>query len=144
MRIELVDDKGKSIQSSRDLIELQQSQNASAVAASIASTAIETKYEWSRASMDIWDIETLPKSVIELRGGVRMHRFPTLVIDKEKIRTELVDHEPFAEQLLRRGMTTLLCKIERREIRSQIQFLPQWSTCSLWLSDRYPGDRLRV
>ena len=143
MRIELVDDKGKSIQSSRDLIELQQSQNASAVAASIASTAIETNYEWSRASMDTWDIETLPKSVIELRGGVRMHRFPTLVIDKEKIRTELVDHEPFAEQLLRRGMTTLLCKIERREIRSQIQFLPQWSTCSLWLSDRYPGDRLR-
>jgi len=40
-------------------------------------------------------------------------------------------------------LTSLLSKIERREIRSQIQFLPQWTTSSLWLSDRYAGDRLK-
>jgi ATP-dependent helicase HrpA len=33
--------------------------------------------------------------------------------------------------------------MERREIRSQIQFLPQWSSSSLWLSDRFAGDKLR-
>ncbi len=144
MRVELVDDKGTPIQSSRDLVDLQQSQMATAAAAiSTMSVDQRTKYEWSRTSLETWDIETLPKSVVELRGGVRMNRFPTLVIDKDKIRTELVDHEVFAEQLFRRGMTTLFARIERREIRSQIQFLPQWSSCSLWLSDRYAGDRLR-
>ena len=144
MRVELVDDQGKPIQASRDLVDLQQSQMATASAAgSTMSPEQKTKYDWSRSSLETWDIETLPKSVVELRGGVRINRFPTLVTDKDKIRTELVDHEPFAEQLFRRGMTTLFARIERREIRSQIQFLPQWSSCSLWLSDRYAGDRLR-
>ena len=144
MRVELVDDQGKPIQASRDLVDLQQSQMARASAAgSTMSPEQKTKYDWSRSSLETWDIETLPKSVVELRGGVRINRFPTLVTDKDKIRTELVDHEPFAEQLFRRGMTTLFARIERREIRSQIQFLPQWSSCSLWLSDRYAGDRLR-
>ena len=93
--------------------------------------------------MDTWDIESLPSSVVELRGGVRMNMYPTLIVGKEKIATGLVDHEALAEQLFRRGMTSLFSKIERREIRSQIQYLPQWTTSSLWLSDRYAGDRLK-
>jgi ATP-dependent helicase HrpA len=55
----------------------------------------------------------------------------------------LVDHEALSEQWLRRGMIGLFAKIERRELRSQIQFLPQWSSSALWLSDRFGADRLR-
>jgi ATP-dependent helicase HrpA len=143
MRVELVDDHGKRINAGRDLVELQQTQVATAVVASPQNANQATKYDWTRSSLETWDIESLPKSVVELRGGVRMNRYPTLIIDKDQIRTELVDHELIAEQLLRRGLVALIGRIERREIRSQIQFLPQWSSCSLWLSDRFAGDRLR-
>ena len=144
MRIEIVDEKGVAVQSSRDLSELQQTQRTAAVHALPTTTPGKpVVYDWARNSMDTWDIETLPKSVVELRGGVRMNMYPTLIVGKEKIATGLVDHEIFAEQLFRRGMTSLFSKIERREIRSQIQFLPQWTTSSLWLSDRYAGDRLK-
>lgn len=144
MRIEIVDEKGVAVQSSRDLSELQQTQRTAAVQALPTTTpGKQVAYDWARTSMDTWDIETLPKSVVELRGGVRMNMYPTLIVGKEKIATGLVDHEIFAEQLFRRGMTSLFSKIERREIRSQIQFLPQWTTSSLWLSDRYAGDRLK-
>ena len=144
MRIELVDEKGIAVQSSRDLSELQQRQRTIAVQAlPTTPPGKPVVYDWARTSMDTWDIETLPKSIVELRGGVRMNMYPTLIVGKEKIATGLVDHESFAEQLFRRGMISLLSKIERREIRSQIQFLPQWTTSSLWLSDRYAGDRLK-
>ncbi len=144
MRVELVDDKGVAVQSSRDLSELQQTQRAAAIQALPVSTPGKTvTYDWSRSSMDTWDIDTLPRSVVELRGGVRMNMYPTLFVGKEKIATGLVDHEELSEQLFRRGMTSLFHKMERREIRSQIQFLPQWTTASLWLSDRYAGDRLK-
>jgi ATP-dependent helicase HrpA len=144
MRIEIVDEKGVAVQSSRDLSELQQTQRTAAAQALPASApGKQVVYDWARTSMDTWDIETLPKSVVELRGGVRMNMYPTLIVAKEKIATGFVDHEMFGEQLFRRGMTSLFSKIERREIRSQIQFLPQWTTSSLWLSDRYAGDRLK-
>ncbi len=144
MRVELVDEKGVVVQSSRDLVELQQTQIASAVySLPVAMSGKPVTYEWTRTSMDTWDIELLPKSVVEIRGGVRLNMYPTLIIDKEKIATGLVDQEAFADQLFRQGMTSLFSKIERREIRSQIQFLPQWTKSSLWLSDRYAGDRLR-
>ncbi len=143
MRVELVDEKGVAVQSSRDLTELQQTQRSAAVQAVPISTGKPVTYDWDRASMDTWDIEVLPKNVVELRSGVRLNMYPTLLIAKEKIATGLIDHEGLAEQLLRRGLTSLFSKIERREIRSQIQFLPQWTTSSLWLSDRYAGDRLK-
>ncbi len=144
MRVELVNDNGVTVQSSRDLNELQQAQRKVATQAlPIAMADKPAVYDWARASMDTFDIETLPKSIIEVRGGVRLQMYPTLVAVKENIATGLVDHGPFAEQLFRRAMTSLFSKIERREIRSQIQFLPQWTASSLWLSDRYAGDRLK-
>ncbi len=144
MRVELVDEKGVVVQSSRDLMELQQTQRASTVdSLPVATSGKPVTYEWTRTSMDTWDIELLPKSVVELRGGVRLNMYPTLIVNNEKIATGLVDHEAFADQLFRQGMTSLFSKIERREVRSQIQFLPQWTKSSLWLSDRYAGDRLR-
>lgn len=144
MRVELVDEKGVAIHSSRDLAELQQTQRAATIQAlPAAAPGKPVVYDWARTSLDTWDIETLPKSVVELRGGVRMNMYPTLIVAQEKIATGLVDQEGLAEQLFRRGMTSFFSKIERREIRSQIQFLPQWTTSSLWLSDRYAGDRLK-
>ena len=144
MRVELVDEKGVVMQSSRDLAELQQTQRASALQSlPVATSAMPADYDWARSSMETWDIEVIPKSVVELRGGVRMNMYPTLFVAKEKISTGLVDHEALGEQLFRRGMTALLSKIERREIRSQIQFLPQWTSSALWLSDRFAGDRLK-
>lgn len=151
MRVELVDEKGVTVQSSRDLNDLQQSQRSSISTASTTATHSSKTviYEWARTNMDTWDIESLPKSVVELRGGVRIHMYPTLfsksgtVRTVDQIQTNLVDHELLAEQMLRQGLVTLLSKIERREIRSQIQYLPQWTAASLWLSDRFAGERLR-
>jgi ATP-dependent helicase HrpA len=124
VRIELVDEKGTTLDASRCLEQLQQSQVQVArtpVLDSKAPTPIGLQYPWMRKAMDTWDIESLPVTVVELQSGIRMNRYPTLIVEKGLIRTALVDHGELAE----------------------IQFLPQWSSASLWLSDRFPSDRLR-
>jgi ATP-dependent helicase HrpA len=143
MRVELIDEAGKPTVAGRDLLELQQTHRSQVAAVVANAPAAAVSYTWQRNAMTTWDIPELPKSVVENRGGIRIHVFPTLLIQKDVVRTATVDHESMAEQLLRRGLVALLGRIERREVRSQIQFLPQWASHSLWLSDRFAGDRLR-
>ena len=144
MRVELLDEKGKLVQTARDLSDLQQAQRtkiSEAVHQNPAATT--TKYDWARTKLETWDIEQLPRSVVEVRGGVKVELFPTIVVVEDAIKTAVIDHVGMAEQLLRVGWIRLFHKIERKEIRSHIQHLPQFGTASLWLSDRFPGDRLR-
>jgi ATP-dependent helicase HrpA len=145
MRIELIDQEGKTIKSSRDLLELQQSQKEKQTAAftTPGNKTAEISYDWKRSNLTTWDIESLPKSVVENRGGVRIELYPCLVTTEETIATTVVDHKELAEQMLRVGNVRLFQRMDRKEIRSHIQHFPQLGQISLWLSDRFPSERLR-
>ncbi len=69
--------------------------------------------------------------------------YPTVVTSQDLTRTAVVDHRQFAEQLLRISSIRLLHRNDRKEIRSHLQYMPQFNTCSLQLSDRMPGEKLR-
>ncbi len=142
MRIEVLDDSGKVQQAGRDLAEIQGT-HKDAVSHAVHHNSPKTSYDWTREKLETWDIDELPRSVIEMRGGVRVEMYPTLLSDGEKTRTTTVDHPLMAEQLLRVNWIRLLHRIERKEIRSHLQHMPQFNSCSLWLSDRLPGDKLR-
>ncbi len=141
MRIEVIDEQGKSVTATRDVAELQlrvASQNASRAPASPPISV--TSYPWFRESITAWDIEELPVAIVESIGGVRVQRFPTLAIRDKKICTTIVDHPELAEQMLREGWIRWWAQRERKEIRSQIAYLPAWSQARLWLSDRWTAD----
>jgi ATP-dependent helicase HrpA len=136
MRFELIDVKGQSEFASRDLVAIQQRATPSKPQDAQASRA-PTNYAWQRQAMQRWDIESLPASIVETIGGVRIERYPTLRFADGKISTCIVDDPHLAEQLLREQWIRLVSMIERRELRSQIAFLPQWSQACLWLSNRW-------
>jgi ATP-dependent helicase HrpA len=92
--------------------------------------------------MQKWDIPELPQKIVELIGGVRMERFPSLGWRDGKAYTLVCDHPHLAEQQLRETMIRLLAASERRELKSQIQYLPKWTQCGLWLSDRFDANGL--
>lgn len=142
MRIEVLDEEGKVVQTGRDLEAIQR-ERQNLVQRAVQQPTSNTNYDWMRNKLEKWDIERLPTSVTELRGGVRVELFPTFLTNSDHIQTITVDHPLLAEQLLRIGWTRLMHRIERKEIRSHIQHLPQFSTCGLWLSDRLPGEKLR-
>jgi len=141
MRVQTVDDTGKSLASSRDLTELQK-QIQIAIPATHQAPTRPVSYVWTRDAIAAWDIDELPVSVVETVSGIRVERYPTMQVQATKIGTGIVDHPHLAEQMLREGLIHWFARSERREIKSQIQFLPGWEQASLWLSDRWNGDKL--
>ena len=141
MRVETVDGTGKSLASSRDLTELQKQSQRAASAATQAPT-MPASYAWTRDAIAAWDIDELPVSVVETVSGIRVERYPSLRVQTANIGTCIVDHPHLAEQMLREGLIHWFARSERREIKSQIQFLPGWKQASLWLSDRWNSDKL--
>jgi ATP-dependent helicase HrpA len=145
-RIELKDPQGKNLIVTRQIETLQQAafqqidENHQGVGQ--GGKATPSNYPWQRQGMQQWDIPELPEKVIELLGGVRMERYPSLVWGDSKASTILYDHPHLAEQQLRECLIRLWSSNQRREIKSQIQYLPKWTQCGLWLSDRFNANAL--
>jgi ATP-dependent helicase HrpA len=144
-RIELKDNKGNNLAVAREWTAIQQNaqvQLDSKPKADRPANAPATNYPWQRSQMQAWDIPELPKKIIELNGGVRMERYPSLLWNDAKVSTTIYDLPHLAEQQLRETMVRSLAIQERRELKSQIQFLPKWTQCTLWLSDRFDANKL--
>ena len=145
-RIELKDPQGKNLIVTRQIETLQQAAfqqiDESPQGAGQGGKATPSNYSWQRQGMQQWDIPELPEKVIELLGGVRMERYPSLVWGDSKASTILYDHPHLAEQQLRECLIRLWSSNQRREIKSQIQYLPKWTQCGLWLSDRFNANAL--
>jgi ATP-dependent helicase HrpA len=143
-RIELKDPQGKSVVSTRDLDAVLQVAHRQTDATSRAGqgSVVQAQYAWQRTSMQQWDIEQLPEKVIELIGGVRMERYPSLIVREGKAATTIYDHPHLAQQQLQEGVIRLLSSNNRREIKGQIQYMPKWTQSSLWLSDRMDAGAL--
>ena len=145
-RIELKDPQGKNLIVTRQIETLQQAAfqqiDESPQGAGQGGKATPSNYPWQRQGMQQWDIPELPEKVIELLGGVRMERYPSLVWGDSKASTILYDHPHLAEQQLRECLIRLWSSNQRREIKSQIQYLPKWTQCGLWLSDRFNANAL--
>jgi ATP-dependent helicase HrpA len=144
-RIELKDTKGNNLAVAREWTAIQQTaqvQLDSKPKTDRPANAPATNYPWQRSQMQAWDIPELPKKIIELNGGVRMERYPSLLWNDAKVSTTIYDLPHLAEQQLRETMVRSLAIQERRELKSQIQFLPKWTQCTLWLSDRFDANKL--
>ena len=144
-RIELKDTKGNNLAVAREWTAIQQTaqvQLDSKPKTDRPTNATATNYPWQRSHMQAWDIPELPKKIIELNGGVRMERYPSLLWNDAKVSTTIYDLPHLAEQQLRETMLRSLAIQERRELKSQIQFLPKWTQCTLWLSDRFDANKL--
>jgi ATP-dependent helicase HrpA len=145
-RIELKDPQGKKLIATREIETVQQTAfkqiEESQPKAGQGTKPTPTTYPWQRQAIQQWDISELPPKVIELVGGVRMERYPSLVWGDSKASTILYDHPQLAEQQLRECSIRLWASNQRREIKSQIQYLPKWTQCGLWLSDRFNANAL--
>lgn len=143
IQFEVIDDQGKVVEQDRDLESLQQklaSHQAVVVSESTSEVADES---WQRSKMTQWDIEELPESIELKRRGIRVTVHPTLIIDGEGVRTEIVDRKEEADRLLKSALIRLFSLVERRELRSQVVHLPNFSQCQLRLASRIPSDRLQ-
>ncbi len=130
--VQVVDDEGKPLASGRQVEPLRQQLGAveEGTEAAAVSGAAE---DWFRDSMATFDIDTLPNEVVRRRGGVQVAQYPGLVDLGDAVATRLYPDAASAEYATRLATTRLFALVERKELRSQIRWLPALSQAKIKL-----------
>jgi ATP-dependent helicase HrpA len=142
MRIEVRDESGKPMASSRDLKELLVESKPTAATVTAVATSVE-KEPWYREKMTSFDIEEIPASVVVQQRGLSLTLYPTLDDQVEFVKTSVTDCLAAAEKGIRLGVLRLFTFVEHRELKSQVAHLPQISQCQLWLASRFKSETVR-
>lgn len=124
MNFAVVDQEGKTLAQGKDLEHLRQKLGA-VVAETVA--AIDDPH-WTRDGLTDWDFDRLPTSIVSNRGGVKLTVYPALVDRSQStddtVSLQLIDTLPKAERLTREALVTLFIRAARRDLRSQVAWLP--------------------
>lgn len=131
--VTVVDDDGATVAEGRDLGPLHQS--VGSCDPLTGTPAADTSDEsWSRQSTKSFDIEELPREVIRSRGGVQVAQYPGLVDTGDAVSTQLFPDLKSAEASIRCGTMRLYAIAERKELRSQVRWLPSFEQAKIQLS----------
>ncbi len=127
MQIRITGADGKTLGAGRDLVSLRQEFGG------VASTSFSSVDDprWNRDGILTWDFATLPPEVDVRRGGIVLKGYPTLIDNGESVSLRLVDAPARALHELRFGLRRLICLTIPRELKQQIEHLPQLNNWTL-------------
>ncbi len=128
--VTVVDDGGSAIAEGRQIEQLKQT----IVPDDADQPAPSHQEPWFRESMTTFDIDQLPREVVQSRGGVQIAQYPGLVDLGDAVATRLFADQPTAEASLRFGAMRLFAIAQRKELRSQARWLPSLEQAKIKLS----------
>ncbi|WP_146403657.1 ATP-dependent RNA helicase HrpA [Planctomycetes bacterium CA13] len=131
--ITVVDDSGKPVASGREVQPLKEKLGQAAIPMDqVEPEPIDES--WSRESMVTFDIDQLPKEVIRNRGGVKVAQYPAIVDLGNVAATRLMADQVSAAAANEQGMMRLFAIAEKKELRSQVRWLPSLEQAKIKLS----------
>ena len=140
VNIQVVDDAGKELAMSRNLIELQQ-QFGQQAQATFATTDKSEKHPIERGSITQWDFAELPVTVTFTRHGQSLEGYPTLVDCDDSVAIRILDTAAAANDLMRAGVRRLLYLALKEQIKQLEKNLPGLKLAAMQFSNRMnPGD----
>lgn len=127
VNVRVVDERGKTLQESRDLTTLREKLQVppEALAPPVATP-------WHRDGLTSWDFGDLPGEVEIPARPHRIVKFVALVDQGEASGLRLVDTAEEAARLSHGGVRRLLVLAERRELRAQVEWLPNFDKLALF------------
>lgn len=141
MNVRVVDEKGKPLESGRDLDALrEQFVDESALTAPPVS---EVDERWKRGGITSWDFGELPEQVVVRRGGVDVPYYPAMVDQGESVALQLAESEAAARALNRGGLRRLFCLAERKSLKTQASWLPNSGQLYVYGASLPDGAELR-
>lgn len=120
MNVRVVDAEGATVASSRDLVEVR-----GKTAAVSDWTGSFDDPRFNRDDVTKWDFGELPESIPVKRGDTALLGYPSLVEEGEKVALRVLDDPIRAEREMRAGVRRLFMQIVRRDLRNQIEWLPE-------------------
>ena len=138
MNVCVVGTDGKPLAAGRDLdaIRRQLGVQASAVFSSLEDP------RWSRDGIVDWDFDEFPEAVDVSRGGMTLQAYPALVDRGDSVGLRLTDSPERSARATRHGLRRLFCLAASRELRSQVEWLPDLEKMLLFAAS-IPGFQLK-
>ena len=136
MNVKVVNAEGTPVAISRDFDEIREQvvHDATAGAALIDDG-------WNRDGITAWDFGDLPREVLVSRSGVTFPLYPGLIDRGESVSLRLLNSPEAAEWESRAGVRRLFLLAVRRQVKSQVEWLPELSKMLLFaagLNDLQP------
>jgi ATP-dependent helicase HrpA len=142
VRLEVVDNGGKTVAAGRDLPELKK-QIAHLLPKQVAAVLPADSGPWQRSKLTELDVDAIPESVTVDRGGLKIILYPALVDEGESVGWQLVESKDEASRLSQKGWVRLFAIKEKREIKKQLVHFPQWSKIQLQAVTLMNGEKLQ-
>ncbi len=80
--------------------------------------------QWQRDGLTTWDLDYLPEEVELKRAGITIKAYPALIDRGEDVSLRLCETPQAAADQTRRGLRRLCLIAARRDLKSQVQWLP--------------------
>jgi len=120
MNIRVVGNDGKEITTGKHLEELRRELGIKAA----QSVATIDDPKWNRDKITNWDFGNLPETIEVTRGGMKITAWPTIIDQKDSVSLRLSNSLDLSLQKTRLGIMRLFQMAYRKDLKTQIQWLP--------------------
>lgn len=124
MNIAVVDDEGKVIDVDQDLIELQHKHGD---AESAASSAPEST-QWNAEHLTQWNFGDIPDSISVDHGSMSIPFYPGVADTGSDVSLRLYPTAELADQQTRRGLLRLATIAQKKKLKEQLRWLPDFES----------------
>ena len=119
MKIRVIDGGGRTVIEGRNLAAIREHLGDQAAPPPPAESP------WHRDGITRWDFGPLPEHVDLPYGGLTLTRHPAVVDAHRSVSLRLLETQVEASRLTRMGVLRLFALAEHRELKAQVQWLPQ-------------------
>ena len=139
INVEIVDDQGEVVAEGRSAADIRQQ-----LGPEHTSTIVEVKDDqWTQDGLTAWSWGDLPAEVSVQRGSTTLTAFPAIVDQQDSVGLRLTDSKSSAETTSNRGLIRLFRIGNKKSIKSQVNWLPDFDQHALLLSRFVPAKTLR-
>lgn len=143
--VKVVDDAGQVLGEGRSVDELKDElarQPDTATEAAAGDTAEADGL--LQSGLTSFDLDQLPRQIERHRGGVQVALFPTLIDRGNSVDVRLADTEAEADRQLVQGLLRLFSLAARKDLKSQVSWLPEYESSAVRLASLVGGDLRQV
>ena len=139
VNLQVVDGEGEIIAEGRSVADIR-----TQLGAEHSSNIVEVDDStWNQDGLKSWSFDELPKQVSITRGATQLAAYPAIVDQRDSVGIRLCDSQSASEFTTRQGLVRLYQLVNRKNLKSQVNWLPDLNKHSISLSHLLPARELK-